>query len=84
MLSGTSFPEASDTMKLILDRFENSFAIFRDANGKYYSTPRSAVPDGTRIGEEFYFSLDRKPADASADRRIAYAILEEIVGGDKS
>ena len=55
-------------MKVIIDRFEEEFAVVELSEGKFYDLPRALLPDGAKVGDVISIEIDADETEARRAR----------------
>ena len=55
-------------MKVIIDRFEEGFAVVEMDAGKFANLPRVLLPEDAREGDTVVITVDREETEARAEK----------------
>ncbi len=55
-------------MNVIIDRFEEDFAVVELDEGKFADLPRALLPEGAKVGDVISITVDRDETEARRAR----------------
>ncbi len=70
-------------MNLIIDRFEESWAVLELPDGTTFNFPRSLLPEGAKEGDILYFEVSIDEEATRKRREHVQELLDDLKSQDK-
>ena len=70
-------------MNLIIDRFEESWAVLELPDGTTFNFPRSLLPEGAKEGDVLYFEVFIDEETTKKRREHIQDLLDDLKSQDK-